>query len=1016
MDLSEQDLARLTLVEVSLSRGYVRYGSGWLLGPRLVLTARHVVTDSDGTPLLGIGVQVGDPRTGAPSPPPVRRGARVCWPMPGSVPVGAPDVALLLLDEPVPVGAAPPVRWGQITGITELPYQGFGFPRFADLRDLRGRSPVSNPVEHLRGRLSPVSSDGLGALVLDTSTWPPESPDPQQQWSGASGAAVFCHGRLVGVVGEAYGGHRQYAYPASLLLVDTGFLRLVTEHSGGQPFLETVRAVRGDPLAPEVIWPVELGRTPALVTAFQPRATLRKQINEARSRTATVVLTQVLSGGGGVGKSQLAASYAALAIAEGTDLMMWVDATGLQQVVTQYAQAAERLKLPGVQGDDPEHDARVFLEWLSATSSRWLLVLDDITDPDALRPWWPVSRTGAGWVLATTRRRDAEINENGRTVVPVDVYEPQESAAYLDDRLAAADRAYLLGGRAPALAAALGHLPLALSHATAYMINEELGCTAYLEVLTARQALLDQVLPPLTDDEGNLRRITATLLLSLDAVQALDPLAAPVLRMIALLDPVGHPRSLWDTAPVADGLVDRRRRVFRRRPPAPTPAQANSALNVLHRYALITRDGRDEARAVRIHALTARAVRESTPVADLPRLATAAADALLALWPDTDQPHPELAGALRTNADTLARHAGDHLWTPLAHPVLQRAGNSLLENNLPGLALAHWQGMAENSARRVGPGHRHTLTYRSNVSTAHRQAGRLDEAVALQQQVVADSERFFGGTHSDTVAALANLALSLWQAGRVDEAITLMERVLVHRVRTLGPAHRDTVVARSHLASAYHQAGRGAEAAALEQGIPAALERVFGAEHPETLAALGNTAAHLQQQGRTREALELQEEVLLKSERILGPTHPATLRHRTNLASYHWAAGRVAEAVALQQEALADSERVLGSSHPNTITMRGNLALYHHRSGRLDEAVALAERALADNERVRPDHPTTRGARVGLANFYWEAGRAPEAVALIERAIAEYERIYGPTHPSVLACRKTLDTWRGSGG
>ncbi|MEV7182372.1 FxSxx-COOH system tetratricopeptide repeat protein [Kitasatospora sp. NPDC093679] len=874
---------------------------------------------------------------------------------------------------------------------------------------------MRNPVEHLRGQLSPVSNDGLGALVLDTSTWPPESTDPQQQWSGASGTAVFCHGRLVGVVIEAYGGHRQFAYPVSLLLADAGFLRLVTEHCGGRPFLETVSAARRDPLAPEVTWPVELGQAPALATAFQPRATLRKQINEARSRTGTVVLTQVLSGGGGVGKSQLAASYAARAIAEGTDLVMWVNATGLQQVITQYSQAAKRLKLPGAQGDDPEHDARVFLEWLAATSSRWLLVLDDITNPDALRPWWPASRTGAGWVLATTRRRDAEINENGRTVVSVDVYEPDESVAYLGARLAAADRAHLLDGRAPALAAALGHLPLALSHATAYMINETLGCTAYLEVLAARQALLDQVLPPAPDDEGNLRRITATLLLSLDAVQAVDPLVTPVLQLTALLDAPGHPRSLWDTAPVADGLVDRGRRVFRRRPPAPTLAQVNSALNLLHRYALITWDGRDEARAVRIHALTARAARESTPPADLPRLVTAAADALLAVWPDVDQPHPELADALRTNTEALARHAGDHLWTPLPHLVLQQAGNSLLNNGLARLAIPYWQVLAEDCARRIGPGHRRTLTARINIASAHHRAGFLDESIALNRHVVADCERNLRPDDPFTLTAYANLAVTLWQAGRTDEAIAIEEQVLAHRERILGPGHRDTVNARSQLASSYAQAGRTAEAAALNRRTVPDLERTVGTDHPDTLNALGNAASELWQKGETEKALELHRKVMLKSEQILGRDHPDTLRHRENVATCYWQLGRAAEVIPLQEEILSESERVLGPTHFSTTTTRTNLAAFYHQVGRLDEAVALAERALADNERIRPNHPVTTGTRLFLFQCHEEMGHRREAGVLLERAVIEHTRIHGPGHPETIALRRKLDAWRRSG-
>lgn len=105
------------------------------------------------------------------------------------------------------------------------------------------------------------------------------------------------------------------------------------------------------------------------------------------------MLTQVLAGGGGVGKSQLAASYADQGLGEGADLVVWVDASTPTGVVTGYAQAAARVQAPGASGqpDDVETDARVFLDWVAATSRSWLVVLDDITDPGQAAGWWPVS-------------------------------------------------------------------------------------------------------------------------------------------------------------------------------------------------------------------------------------------------------------------------------------------------------------------------------------------------------------------------------------------------------------------------------------------------------------------------------------------------------------------------------------------------------------------------------------------------------------------------------------------------
>lgn len=399
--------------------------------------------------------------------------------------------------------------------------------------------------------------------------------------------------------------------------------------------------------------------------------------------------------------------------------MVWAAATETQQVITQYAQAAARIRLPGVTGQDPEADARTLLEWLATTSRRWMVVLDDIHDSAALSRWWSASRTGTGWVLATTRLKDARLTGGGRTRVDIDVYTPQEADTYLHARLTSENMSHLLDDQAAVLADTLGHLPLALSHAAAYMINEELDCTAYLNLFTRRQTRLDQALPETADTEGYGRQITATLLLSLDAAQAVDPtgLATPALRMVALLDSAGHPHALWATPPLLNYLAAHRTQPTPHKaltPPEISPDQAHPVLRLLDRYALLTCDQHTEPRAVRMHALTARAVRETIPEDQQAPLVAAAADALLELWPEVDQPHPDLAAALRANTDALAYHAQDLLWHSDGHPVLYRAGRSLLDAGLAASATAYWQTMTTDSERLLGTDH--PLTARGNLA------------------------------------------------------------------------------------------------------------------------------------------------------------------------------------------------------------------------------------------------------------------------------------------------------------
>jgi hypothetical protein len=58
----------------------------------------------------------------------------------------------------------------------------------------------------------------------------------------------------------------------------------------------------------------------------------------------------------GVGKSQLAASYARGALAAGTELVVWADASTEGTVIEVLARAAARVQASGVSGDDAEVD------------------------------------------------------------------------------------------------------------------------------------------------------------------------------------------------------------------------------------------------------------------------------------------------------------------------------------------------------------------------------------------------------------------------------------------------------------------------------------------------------------------------------------------------------------------------------------------------------------------------------------------------------------------------------------
>ncbi|MGW0701464.1 trypsin-like serine protease [Streptomyces sp. NPDC002867] len=213
------------------------YGSGYLIAPRLVLTAWHV-TRQQGSGLLWprINVHVGLPSSG----PVEHRTAEVRWTHPGGR-----DVALLELNSAVDVPGQ--VLWGRAGGTSVLSYGGLAFPFATRTADGHRK------VEQLYGTLPPLAG-GRGVhdlYVLNQAVAPGEREDGKQAWAGASGAAVFCDDHLVGVVihdDEAFRNHRLHACPTHTFVTDRDFTELLREHGVVPP--ATLRVIEARP-APE---------------------------------------------------------------------------------------------------------------------------------------------------------------------------------------------------------------------------------------------------------------------------------------------------------------------------------------------------------------------------------------------------------------------------------------------------------------------------------------------------------------------------------------------------------------------------------------------------------------------------------------------------------------------------------------------------------------------------------------------------------------------------------------------
>ncbi|MEY9847634.1 hypothetical protein ABH940_004729 [Streptacidiphilus sp. BW17] len=160
-------------------------GSGYLLNPWTVVTAAHVVGDET-------TVQVAIPGAGGP------KTCRVVWRRQDN----QCDAALLVAEEDLLPGETvrgfERLSWGLLSGLTALAGAvAVGFPQIQRSADQRLDS------EQIVGTLKPGTGLVGGRAVLDSEHAAPPTSEDGSPWAGMSGAPVFLHNSLVGLVRSA---------------------------------------------------------------------------------------------------------------------------------------------------------------------------------------------------------------------------------------------------------------------------------------------------------------------------------------------------------------------------------------------------------------------------------------------------------------------------------------------------------------------------------------------------------------------------------------------------------------------------------------------------------------------------------------------------------------------------------------------------------------------------------------------------------------------------------------------
>ncbi|MFE5512054.1 tetratricopeptide repeat protein [Streptomyces sp. NPDC056529] len=783
---------------------------------------------------------------------------------------------------------------------------------------------------------------------------------------------------------------------------------------GGIAVTGIYHAHSGVVLPPEAMRPVSevkarpgLDNPPYRTTRFVGRTAELDRLDAAMKRNGGVGLHAV-HGLGGVGKSTLVAHWAATrARKHRLAPVRWMSADSAAGVERGLAALATALQPAVSKALTVEALAENGMQWL-ATHSGWLLVLDNVNHVADIAPL--LARLPHGRFLVTSRL--ATVWHDAGEVIRLDVLRPDESLALLT-RIATVGGGRDLSGAAE-LCADLGHLPLAVEQAAAYLAqNPLLTPGAYLGLLRRNPGPLYQ-----RGGEGftvHERTIARIWRVTLDDIRERRPQAADMLRTLAWYAPDGIPTGLLDDEDAPAGVAD--------------------AIGVLNAYSMITVD--PAARALSVHRLVQSVARTSDTddphrapglITEARGRATAALEAVVR---PTDWQDPATWPTGRTllpHMDALADHTPPSADTGTTARLLDHTGVFLISQGLAARAAEHLRRSLAHHERELGHDDIHTLACRHNLAHAHDAAGHVKRAVLLYERVLRDEERVLGATHRLTLASRNNLADAYRAAGDEDKALALLGDVSASAYGSFPDSSEDgedlsALTARNTLARTRQEAGQHDEAVHLYEENLGACVRTLGEDHHLTLVTRNNLTAARTASEDPRETVRLFEGILGDMERVLGEEHPDTLLARGNLAGAYREAGEPGRAVALFDEVLPVMERVLGEDHGTTRAARVALALACRAAGDPDRALRLAAPRPEPSAgggtpaAFRPDrtgpggaaagdggHPDTRAADIGYGLL--AVGDADRAVPLFERAVRDH-RLDGDD-PGSLTVRHNL--------
>jgi CHAT domain-containing protein len=314
--------------------------------------------------------------------------------------------------------------------------------------------------------------------------------------------------------------------------------------------------------------------------------------------------------------------------------------------------------------------------------------------------------------------------------------------------------------------------------------------------------------------------------------------------------------------------------------------------------------------------------------------------------------------------------------------------------------------------------------YLAEVNKLGRQ-GKLAEAIAAAEKMLAVERRLFGDVHEEIAGSLAllgqlNEARENWDVARKvrSEALTLLTklhgakdwrvtdaRLALALVETLSRLEANArkqlrvAEAQANQAGQLYRQGKYQQAIPVQQQVVKTHRAILG-EHRAYAESLNLLAVLYGQMGDYAKALPLSEQSRDLFKQLLTENHPDYATSLNNLAMLYRAIGDYGKALPLVEQARELVKKLLTENHPNYASSLNNLAWVYEATGDYAKALLLYEQARDLRKRLLMENDADYAAVLdNLAAVYQAIGDYTKALPLCEQARDLRKKLLTESHP-----------------